>query len=144
MPVNINVSGADGTYSSIGIHVDLYSNIGDGNKNATLQINTNRHGLPDITGGEATQFLSILPAVENEIIYTYESDATKLYDLPYLSNNINVASLINYYQMLQVKDVIQQQYRTVPYRFHDENIKNIISLLDTNSFVLIGLERRKL
>ncbi len=71
---------------------------------------------------------------------SYKSDATKLYDLPYPSNNINVASLINYYQMLQVKDVIQQQYRTVPYCSHEENIKNIISLLDTNSFVLIGFK----
>ena len=45
--------------------------------------------------------------------------------------------------MLQVKDVIQQQYRTVQYRSNETNIKKILSLLDSNSVVLIGYQQEK-
>ena len=44
----------------------------------------------------------------------YKSGADCLYKLNKPSQNMNVSSLITYYQMLQVKDVIQQQYRDVP------------------------------
>ena len=71
----------------------------------------------------------------------YKSGATKLYDLNYPIRDNGVSSLVTYYQMLQVKDIIQQQYRTVPSRSNETNIKNIISLLDSHSTVLIGFKK---
>ena len=68
----------------------------------------------------------------------YKSGATKLNQLNYPRNDSNVSSLITYYQMLQVKDDIQQQYRTVPRRSNKENISDIIRLLDSHKTVLIG------
>ena len=68
----------------------------------------------------------------------YSSGANSLFDLLLPSDSPEVSSLINYYQMLQVKDIVQQQYRTVPQLSHKENIKHIISLLKENSCVLVG------
>lgn len=72
----------------------------------------------------------------------YESGAVYLHDLPSPINNSNISSLINYYQMLQVKSVIQQQYRTVPKRTNEENITELLSLLDTHSTVLVGYKQQ--
>ena len=44
--------------------------------------------------------------------------------------------------MLQVKSVIQQQYRTVPRRSHKENITDILSQLDENDVILIGFKKK--
>lgn len=52
----------------------------------------------------------------------YKSGATNLHALSYPKNDSKVSSLVTYYQMLQVKDVIQQQYRTVPYRTNSTNM----------------------
>ncbi len=71
----------------------------------------------------------------------YKPGATKLHDLKYPKSDSNVSSLVTYYQMLQIKDVIQQQYRTVPYRSHETNIKEIISLLDNNPTVLVCFDK---
>ena len=68
----------------------------------------------------------------------YGSGASCLHDLQKPTKNKDVSSLIVYYQMLQVKEAIQQQYRTVPYRSNEANIKKILSLLDSNSVVLLG------
>ena len=72
---------------------------------------------------------------------SYKSGATKLHDLDRPTSNTNVSSLITYYQMLQVKSVTQQQYRTVPKRSHETNINEIISLLDENDTVLLGFQK---
>lgn len=72
---------------------------------------------------------------------SYQSGATKLHDLGYPKNNSNLNSLITYYQVLQVKGVIQQQYRTVPNKTNQENITNLINLLDKNSTVLVGFKK---
>ena len=72
---------------------------------------------------------------------TYKSGATSLHDLPKPTASAAVSSLITYYQMLQVKDVIQQQYRSVPYRSNETNINEIISLLKDNSVVLLGFQK---
>lgn len=72
---------------------------------------------------------------------SYKAGATKLHDLDKPTSNMNVSSLITYYQMLQVKSVTQQQYRTVPKRSHQENITEIISLLDKNDTVLLGFSK---
>ncbi len=72
----------------------------------------------------------------------YKKGATKLNELARPTANNDVSSLITYYQMLQIKDVIQQQYRTVPYRSNETNIKQIISLLDKNPTVLIGFQKK--
>ena len=72
---------------------------------------------------------------------SYQSGATKLHDFGYPKNNSNLLSLITYYQMLQVKDIIQQQYRTVPNKTNKENITNLISLLDKNTTVLVGFQK---
>ncbi len=70
----------------------------------------------------------------------YKSGARMLYDLDPPNKNEKVSSLITYYQMLQVKDIIQQQYRSVPKHSNKTNINNIIDLLDKNSVVLICFE----
>ncbi len=68
----------------------------------------------------------------------YDLDAPIKHDLNYLSDKNNVSSLITYYQLLQVKDVIQQQCRKVSNRSNKENIQEILSLLDKNAVVLVG------
>ncbi len=72
----------------------------------------------------------------------YKSGAEALYQLGVPLRDSNVNSLITYYQMFQVKNVIQQQYWTVPYKPHEENIKKIISLLDANPVVLVGFKKQ--
>ncbi|MCR5781788.1 MAG: InlB B-repeat-containing protein [Clostridia bacterium] len=87
---------------------------------------------------------TILLAKQGLLPYSqYTTNATKLNELDRPTANVEVSSLITYYQMLQVKDVIQQQYRTVPHRSNETNIKQIISLLDKNPTVLIGFEKEK-
>lgn len=71
----------------------------------------------------------------------YKSGATKQSDLNAPKDNLELSSLITYYQMLQVKDVIQQQYRTVPNKSNETNIKKIISTLDSNPTVLVGFQK---
>lgn len=89
-------------------------------------------------GMSSTSFL----AMENFLPYSkYKQGATNLYQLSYPLMDSNVSSLITYYQMLQVKDVIQQQYRTIPSKSNKENIQNIISLLDMNNTVLVGFKK---
>jgi len=68
----------------------------------------------------------------------YDLDAPIKHDLNYLSDKNNVSSLITYYQLLQVKDVIQQKCRKVSNRSNKENIQEILSLLDKNAVVLVG------
>ena len=99
--------------------------------------------LDDVWGGScygmsATTFLSekgILPYSQ------YKSGASKLNDLNIPKDDINVMSLINYYQMLQVKDSVQQQYYSAMRKSNKENIQNIISQLDTTGLVLVGFRQ---
>lgn len=72
---------------------------------------------------------------------SYQSGATKLTDLKSPVNNKEVSSLVTYYQMLQVKDQAQQQYRTLPNRSHETNIKEIISTLDKNPLCVVGFKK---
>jgi uncharacterized repeat protein (TIGR02543 family) len=71
----------------------------------------------------------------------YKAGATKLNDLNIPKNDLELSSLITYYQMLQVKDVIQQQYRTIPNNSNETNIKSIIAALDKNPAVLLGFQQ---
>jgi|GEM_PF-6914087 len=71
----------------------------------------------------------------------YQASATKLNDFAAPVDNKEISSLITYYQMLQIKDVIQQQYRTVPHRSHETNIKDIISTLDQYTKCIICFEK---
>ncbi len=71
----------------------------------------------------------------------YGKDADCLYDLYCPLEDFEISSLITYYQMLQVKDVIQQQYRTVPNRSHATNIKAILTQLDSSSTALVGFQK---
>ncbi len=71
----------------------------------------------------------------------YKSGASSLYQLNYPLADMKVSSLVTYYQMLQVKGVIQQQYRTLPTKSHKENIQKILSLLDANPTVLVGFRK---
>lgn len=99
--------------------------------------------LDDVWGGScygmsATTFLSekgILPYSQ------YKSGASKLNDLNIPKDDINVMSLINYYQMLQVKDSVQQQYYSAKKKSNKENIQNIISQLDNTGLVLVGFRQ---
>ena len=68
----------------------------------------------------------------------YKSGATALNQLPRPTSSESVESLITYYQMLQVKNVIQQQYSTVKYRPHSTNIQAIEQALESNPLVLVG------
>ena len=71
----------------------------------------------------------------------YTANADCLYEMETPAQNHEVESIINYYFLLQVKDVIQQQYRNVPLRSHKTNIEEIISLLDYNEPVLVGYRK---
>ncbi len=105
-------------------------------------INGSGGWLDDSWGGScygmsATTLLANL----GKLPYTkYKSGATKLNQLPSPVNKFTVSSLITYYQMLQIRDVIQQQYRTVPYQSHETNIKKIVSELKKHPTVLIGFQ----
>lgn len=89
-------------------------------------------------GMSSTCFL----AMEKFFPYSdYKLGATNLYQLNYPLLNSNINSLITYYQMLQVKSVTQQQYRTIPNKTNKENIQNIISLLNQNNTVMIGFKK---
>ncbi len=72
---------------------------------------------------------------------SYQSGATKLTDLASPVNNKEVSSLVTYYQMLQVKDVVQQQYRTVPSMSNEQIINNIISTLQKNTTCIVGFKK---
>ncbi|MGN0632140.1 MAG: leucine-rich repeat protein, partial [Ruminococcus sp.] len=67
----------------------------------------------------------------------YTSGADCLYKMQNPDENLEIESLINYYQLLQAKDVIMHQYRTVPLKSHETNIKDILSKLDTGNPVLV-------
>ena len=71
----------------------------------------------------------------------YQTGATCLNNLKCPTANSKVSSLITYYQMIQVKEPIQQQYRTVPMKGNKENISRIITLLNSNDTVLIGFQK---
>ena len=71
--------------------------------------------------------------------YQLDRPASKGLDVPSVSSNLS--SLITYYQMLQVKDVTRQQHRSVPNYSNKINIENIISLLKTESLVLVGFKK---
>ncbi len=79
----------------------------------------------------------------------YQSGARSLHDLDYPAMHPinyprlagNVSSLITYYQMIQVKDVIQQKYRTVPKMKNADVIKTVKELLKSNTLVMIGFKQ---
>ena len=72
---------------------------------------------------------------------TFDSNAEKIHDFSSPANNSDLLSLITYYQLLQAKDSVQQNYsRTIP-KTHKENLENIISLLNNNSVVLVGFQK---
>ncbi|MBQ4568864.1 MAG: leucine-rich repeat protein [Ruminococcus sp.] len=98
----------------------------------------------DDTWGGSCYGMSSLTMLSKEGLFPYSSyktGATALNDLNVPNKDAKLNSLITYYQMLQIKSVIQQQYRTVPYRTHSENIQNILTLLDSNSTVLLGFKK---
>ena len=97
----------------------------------------------DDWGGSCYGMSSLVHLAHNGYLpyANYKSGASKLYDLDLPKNNSNVSSLVTYYQMLQVKAVIQQQYRTVPTQSNRENIENIINLLTSNHTVLVGFRK---
>ena len=88
--------------------------------------------------------MSSLTLLSNAGYLTY-SDWTKgaqcLNDLETPAQNEDIESLINYYQQLQIKNAIQQQYRTVPYRGNQTNIEDIISHLEKGAPVLLGFQK---
>ena len=71
----------------------------------------------------------------------YKSGATSLNQLSCPTQDRKISSLITYYQMLQVKDVIQNQYRTVPSKSNEQNIKKILSELENHETVLVGFQK---
>jgi len=99
--------------------------------------------LDDIWGGSCYGMSSTTLLAKNGLLpySSYKSGAAKLNELSSPKNNTNVSSLVTYYQMLQIKDVIQNQYRTVPYKSNETNIKKLIGLLDSNSTVVVGFQK---
>lgn len=99
--------------------------------------------LDEQWGGSCYGMSSTALLAKNSILpySTYQKSATKLNDLSCPTKDNNISSLVTYYQMLQVKDVIQQQYRTIPYRSNEQNITSIIELLNQNPVVLIGFQK---
>ena len=70
----------------------------------------------------------------------YDLDAPIKHDLNYLSDKNNVSSLITYYQLLQVKDVIRQKYRKVSNQNNKTNMQELLALLNENAVVLVGYQ----
>lgn len=99
--------------------------------------------LDDYWGGSCYGMSSTtLLAKEGLLPYSsYKYGATNLHALSYPKSDSKISSLVTYYQMLQIKDVIQQQYRTVPYHSNSTNINEIIELLRTHSTVLVGFQK---
>ncbi len=99
--------------------------------------------LDDIWGGSCYGMSSTTFLAQKGLLpySSYGSGATKLHDLTWPTKSSNISSLVTYYQMLQVKDVIQQQYRTIPSKSNSTNINNIINLLKANPTVLIGFQK---
>ncbi len=94
-------------------------------------------------GGSCYGMSSLTLLAKNGLVpfASYQSGATKLTDLNSPVKNKDVSSLVTYYQMLQVKDQAQQQYRTLPTRSHETNIKEILSTLDKNPLCVIGFKK---
>ena len=91
-------------------------------------------------GMSASEFL----AKEKLLPYgSYQSGATKLYQLSAPVYNSKVSSLITYYQMLQAKDVIQQEFYRAGRRSNRENIQTILRNLDKHSTVVLGFSMRE-
>ena len=99
--------------------------------------------LDDTFGGSCYGMSSLALLAKQGIVpfSEYKSGASKLFDLDKPTANRKVSSLVTYYQMLQVKDIIMNQYRTVPYEPVEDTIKRMISLLDKNDTVLIGFRK---
>ena len=71
----------------------------------------------------------------------YKSGAEALYELDYPLKDNNINSLITYYQMLQVKDIIWQQKIITKHKSNKDNISEIIALLDTNPTVRVSFQK---
>lgn len=71
----------------------------------------------------------------------YKTGATELNDIGYPIENINVSSLITYYQMIQFTDSSNQLFRKALCQSNETNIKRIISLLDQSSTVVVGFQK---
>ncbi len=71
----------------------------------------------------------------------WTAGADSLYDMETPAQNSDIESLINYYQMLQIKDAIQQQYRSVPSRGSETNIKAIITALESGEPLMLGYKQ---
>lgn len=98
----------------------------------------------DGTWGGSCYGMSSLMVLANEGLLPYSdytSGADSLYEMETPAQSSEIASLINYYQLLQVRSVTQQQYRTVPYRSHEENIQDIINKLLDGSPVIVGFKK---
>ena len=89
-------------------------------------------------GMSATAFLSQSGFMQYS---QYHQGASRLNDL--LASDEDVLSVINYYQMLQIKDSCQQQFAHTPKNSQKQNIEQIISLLGTNSVVMVGIKQEK-
>lgn len=84
----------------------------------------------------------VLLAKEGYVPYSaYQTGAAKLHDFSAPKNNRAINSLITYYQMLQIQEVNQQQYRTIPYRSHETNIKEILSIIDERNFCIVCFQK---
>jgi len=90
-------------------------------------------------GMSATNFLSVLDLMPYS---DYKKNAENLYELDCPLKDNNIGSLITYYQMLQVKDVVQQQKRITKHQSHETNIKKMISLLNTNPTVRVSFQKK--
>lgn len=64
-----------------------------------------------------------------------------IHDFCYPTDDIRLSSLITYYQMLQVKDAVQNVIRATKVKSHEQNIKTILSELDSHDTVLICFQQ---
>lgn len=75
---------------------------------------------------------------------TYNYDPTRkpidgVYNLPMPLYSTKISSLLTYYQMIQIKDVIQNMYFSYSLRSNEENIKDLISQIDENGVALAAI-----
>ena len=72
---------------------------------------------------------------------SWDPAAKCIHDFCYPVESMRLSSLITYYQMLQVKDATQNVIRTVKVQSHEQNIKSILSELNSHDTVLICFQQ---
>ena len=105
--------------------------------------NGNRKSWMDDTWGGSCYGMALVEFLAKEGVIKpsdFSKGAKSINDFSSPVNDMEINSLINYYFMLQIKPNVRNQMDKIPKRSNETNIKNILSLLDSHSVVMVGIE----